>query len=310
MGIRSDTVLAEACKLIETCGMSQASDMLNDALVSDLGNQSLVFAIQGCNFWRLCFSAIQDMGCFERGETLVEQWCQFKKLIQKQEEPDESTVYSFTKGVFSFALEQYSKASSEKDTGLQSEICRKKGLCYKKLGSYETALSCLMEANEVMPGQAAVVAEMADCYALCGEAKYAKLLFREAFFIDAQKVNLDFLDAPLINLLVDEVRKAGYDGVVLLEWIPVYGVLLNVLNVKRELRSQEFLRLKQDIFSRESELKDSSFTDTTLCTPRLLNLYFWLIDYYVLSKASVSKINEVLLKIKLLDKEIYQRYVK
>ena len=161
-----------------------------------------------------------------------------------------------------------------------------------------------------MPNQAAVLAEMGDCFSLCGEPKNAKILFKEAFYLDAQKVNIDFLDSPLVSLIVDQVKKDGYEGSALLEWIPVYGVLMDVLNVKRELRSQEVFRLKQEIFAKETEYKDPVHADSSVIVPRLLNLYFWLIDYYVLSKSSVSKINEVLLKIKVLDKDIYQRYVK
>lgn len=314
MGIQSDSILRQAYKLIESCQIEQAKNMLEDALKGDLNNKALVFAIYCSQFWLSPFSSQEQGGCFEQGESLIADWKLFKKLLQKKEfsvdgADYENIVYSFKKGIFSAALEKYGKSPDENDSRMRAEICRKKGLCYKKLGSYETALSCLTEANETLGGQAAVLAEMADCYALCGETKYAKLLFREAFFTDAQRIDLDFLDAPLITVLVEQVEQKGYAGAEKLEWIPVYGVLLGVFGVKRELRSQEVLRLKQDIYSLESELKDPA-NNSAVLTPRLMNLYFWLIDHYVLSKDSVAKINEVLLKIKILDPAVYQMYVK
>ena len=127
--------------------------------------------------------------------------------------------------------------------------------------------------------------------------------------MDAQKIELFFLDSPLIRVLVEKVEDAGYSGAALLEWIPVYGVLLGMFNVKRPLRSQEVLRLKQEIYSREGEIKDPA-NNRELLKPHLINLYFWLIDYYVLAKDSVSKINEVMLKLKLLDPKIHELYVK
>ena len=93
------------------------------------------------------------------------------------------------------------------------------------------------------------------------------------------------------------------------EWIPVYGVLFGVFNIKRELSAPEVGKLKQEIFARENEAKDPSSDKVTL-VPRLINLYFWLIDHYVMSNDSSSKINEILLKIKLLSSEIYTMYVK
>ena len=82
---------------------------------------------------------------------------------------------------------------------------------------------------------------------------------------------------------------------------------MGVFNIKRPLRSQEIGRLKQDIYAKESEYKDPS-NDSELIVPRLLNLYLWLLDYYLLSKESINKINELLLKIKLLDPAIYKEY--
>jgi len=308
MGIQSENALSEAYIMIESCEMEKAAALLDDTLAGDLDNDSLVFAIQCCNFWKSTLPQLAQSGYFERGETLVNQWKQFMQLASREDGKQERTLYAFRKGIFSLALEFYGKASDEKDDKLHSEICRKKGLCYKKLGSYEVALKCLTEANTSVPGQSSVMAEMADCYALCGETKYAKLLFKEAFFIDAQKIDLDFLDSQLITLLVKKVSEKGYSGAVLQEWIPVYGVLFGVFTVKRKLRSQEVLGLKQEIFAKKSELKDPN-NNSSVIIPRLMNLYFWLIDHYQLSKDSVSKINDVMLEIRTLDPAVYKIFV-
>ena len=94
-----------------------------------------------------------------------------------------------------------------------------------------------------------------------------------------------------------------------MEWIPVYGQLYGVFTVKRKLRPTEIARLKQEIYAKENEIKDPS-CQTELLTPRLINLYFWLVDYYLSTNEDVSKFNEIVTRIKILDTEIYELYVK
>ena len=149
---------------------------------------------------------------------------------------------------------------------------------------------------------------MADCYSLCGEDRIGKVLFREAFFQNPEAIDLNFLDSQLIKCLVKNIQdKKGYTGKQLLYWIPVYGVIGGIFNIKRPLSSLEVARLAKNIYQMENEYKDPSCNEEIL-VPKLLNSYFWLIDHYVLTHESVPKINEILLKIKILDSQIYEAY--
>ncbi|HBG65429.1 MAG TPA: hypothetical protein DDW78_03050 [Treponema sp.] len=308
MSIRSESALAKAYGLIEAGSIRQAEELLEEVFPYDLENDALNVVISYCMHWMETFDRLPQLEPFEQGESLVNQWKGFKIFLnRKDQNVVEQAVYAFRKGVFTTALDQYSRVYDEKDQRTHAEVCRKIGLCCKKLGSYEKALAYLVEANNTMQGQANILAEMADCYDLCGENKLAKVIFREAFFIAPEKTELDFLDSPLINELIERVREKGYGGMELQEWLPVYGTLLGLLNVRRTLKSQEVIRLKQDIYAKENELKDPA-NNAALITPRLLNMYFWLIDYYDLSHDSGARIHEVLLKIKILDRDIYAQY--
>ena len=99
-----------------------------------------------------------------------------------------------------------------------------------------------------------------------------------------------------------------YSGPELAEWVPVYGLLYGVLNVKRELRALEFGKLKQAIFALENEVRDGDPSRRDVLAPKLINHYFWLIDHYVNVNDDRARIHEVLLKIKLLDPDVYKRY--
>ena len=167
----------------------------------------------------------------------------------------------------------------------------------------------MSEANKIYPGLSEVIAELADCLALCGEDKYAKLFFREAFFIGPENIDLDFLDSELIKCLISKTKEKGFTGKVLHYWIPVFGVLSGVLNIKRELTSVEVARLKKDIYAMEMEYKDPA-CNSEVIVPKLLNNYFWLMDHYELSRENPAKINEMLIKIKVLDSSVYDAYIK
>ncbi|MCI6323166.1 hypothetical protein [Treponema porcinum] len=78
--------------------------------------------------------------------------------------------------------------------------------------------------------------------------------------------------------------------------------------MKRNMKSQEIGRLKQEIYALENEQKDPS-RSTEILTPRLINMYFWLIDYCQAQNDS-KLINETLLKIKIIDTTVYNLYVK
>ena len=124
----------------------------------------------------------------------------------------------------------------------------------------------------------------------------------------SRKNNLVFLDSELIRCLIEKTAEKGYSGELLNAWIPVYGVLWGVFNMKRNMKSQEIGRLKQEIYALENEQKDPSRA-TEILTPRLINMYFWLIDYCQAQNDS-KLINETLLKIKIIDTTVYNLYVK
>ena len=105
----------------------------------------------------------------------------------------------------------------------------------------------------------------------------------------------------------EEIAKSRKDKSIIAEWFPVEGVLLGVLNVKRELRALEVGKLKQSIYALETELKNEG-VEPLITIPRLINNYFWLIDHYTTIREDRSKITEILLKIKLLNADVYERY--
>ncbi|HKL84735.1 MAG TPA: tetratricopeptide repeat protein [Treponemataceae bacterium] len=302
-------LLPQVCELLKKGELEQANKELVELLQQDLENSDVIYTLTGVNFWiDKLKKALTASTAFEQGEYLVSQWKPFTVFIKKQGREREPILYALKHSVFGLALRFYQSLYREDGTAQEPELYRKTGLCYKALGDYERALRLLEQAKDGDKDSPTILAELADCYALCGEVRLSKVLFREAFFQGASFVELHFLESEVILRLESQVHALGYSGSEMAEWIPVYGVLYGIFNIKRELRALEFGKLKQAIFALENELRDASAETRKILVPRLINHYFWLIDHYVNVNDDKARINEVLLKIKLLDTDVYNRY--
>jgi tetratricopeptide (TPR) repeat protein len=314
MNTQTETDLSQVFDFLEAGEVDRAKPLIGEALSSDLENGDIEFLLRCANFWIRKIPAHGDSGedKLAVGETLIRQWKEFlafadEKVTGVSSEMRERVQGALCRGVFSSALDCFLALLRAHQVQQKSEVYLRIGECYKKLGQYEDALANLIEANTLAPDQAGILAEMADCSALCGKERDAKLLFREAFFVDPGKVELDFLDSGMIHRLVDLVEEKGFSGAALLEWLPVYGKLYGVFTILREMKALEAGKLKQAIYALETNLKEPG-ADRAVKVPRLINHYFWLVDYLTMKQEDRGKIDETLLKIKLLDEGIYKRY--
>lgn len=310
MEIQTENNLQQALAFLEQGNPVEAQTLISPLFENYLDSQELIYTNRCCTFWIDSLNRLKAVDdSYERCEKLLVEWKTFQNFISREDQTYEPAYYAVQKGFFSSALKNYAKLLEDKDPVLRAEMHRKSGICYKKLGDYENARVFLKEANNIRPDQSAVLAELADCYSLCGDDRIGKVLFREAFFLDPESIDLDFLDSEMIKWLIGKAKEKGYSGKPLLYWVPVFGVLYGIFNITRDLTSQEFGRLRNDIYAMENEIKDPSCNEEILI-PKMLNSYFWLIDHYTLTHTSTAKINEILLKIKILDSSIYEMYIK
>jgi len=287
--------------------IEESTSILNEAHSIDYDNQIVLTALKCTRFWLDRFDKLDSqLENYEKGEFLVKQWIVFSgEFLSGLTIPFEDGLYNLKQGVFRTALKFYSRVR-EGDSDPEPEILLRIGRCHKVLGDFDRAIVSLEKAMKRNSRSSQILAELADCYYMVDKIRNAKVFFREAFFINPQSIDLDLLEADIINKLVDEVKKKGYSGRELKEWIPVYAVIFGVFNVKRELRPIEYGKLKQTIYSLKNELKDSE--EKSLLMPKLINHYFWLIDHYLSINKDWETIEEILLNIKLLHIGIYEQY--
>ncbi|MCR4580840.1 MAG: hypothetical protein K5681_10900 [Treponema sp.] len=309
MEIQTEAKMKEVLNFLQQGNPFEAQKIISTLFESDLDSKELIFTNKCCIFWIESIKRLRNTeDSYEQNEGLLQEWKTFQSYISRDTNTYEPALDAVQHGFFTKALERFTELLEEKEPYQRAEIYKRAGICHKKLGNFDMARSFLMEANSIYPNLSSVLAELADCCSLCGEDKYGKLLFREAFYIDPESIDLSFLDSELIKCLIKITKEKKHSGQALQYWIPVYGVLNGVLNIKKELIPQEVVKLKKEIYAKESEYKDPS-CNAEILVPRLLNCYFRLMDHYTLVHESSTKCNEILLKIKILDSTVYQAYI-
>lgn len=298
---------ANAC--LREGAFSKANRVLERALRMDADLSSVASALKCAAFWQdreARLATITDP--YDRAEYLEQQWEIFQPFAGRLEEMPERTLFAIRRYVMAECLRGYrslQKAHPEQeDAGLSVRMARS---C-KGLEDYAGAIEHLQHACRQQPRSAAILAELADCYASSNEERNARVLFREAFFVGAESIELDRIESPVIRRLIAAVEQAGRPAGDVAWWLPVYATLRGVFTVKRVLKPLELGHLKQMIFSMERDVAGGAAPPQT--TPRLLNHYFWLIDHYVVSGDAKSRVDEVLAKIRDLDRQVHDEYVR
>lgn len=303
----SSDCLQRAAASIEEGMLDQAALGLEEALCVEIESQAIMTALKHVSFWHDREQRVERMSDpYERGEYLLGQWEVFRAFSSSDEVVAATILNALRSYVFHAALVAYRNVYAERENR-EPQLLVRIARCYKALGSYDEALRFVQAAAGIRTDDALVLAELADVLALVNRVAEAKAFFREAFFIDPQAVPLQSLESQVIVRLHERVLELGFRSELVREWVPVYGVLYGVFSVPRELRPIEFGRLKQSIYELERELREQT-GDAEVIKPRLLNRYFWLLDHYTITGEAQRHIEEVKLKVRSVDQDVYHHY--
>jgi tetratricopeptide (TPR) repeat protein len=301
-------LLKEAYEKLKASDALSACMLLDEAFNKDYKNEEIKYALKSVQWWLDQSGKIDEIkNPYEKGGYIISLLKQYYVFLEQFDNVYDQCRYAVRYYVFSRALFFFEgllgNHANQHDPGLLLLV----GRCYKGLGNYDEALKYLEQAVRFKREDAETLAEVADINALLAETKAAKALFREAFFLDPSKIDINSLESALILQLWEKVNSLGYKDELVCEWIPIYASLWGVFSVKRDLKQMEVGRLRQSIFSLEAEYYANPARREQI-KPRLLNRYFWLVDHYENSHEDSSLIDETLLKIKLIDPDIYQKY--
>jgi tetratricopeptide (TPR) repeat protein len=301
-------ILKNAYNALKRGEFEEGIGLLQKASGLDSELPEITEALRCAAYWRERKEKSEHMDHYGRSEYLMDEWNNFAKTLSPPERLAPNCFYGIKHHISTLALENY-LALADANEIFDFESLLRIGRLYKGLGNYESAIEILEHANQVTRNDPQALAELADCYAQIDEVKPAKLFFREAFFIDPRAVDLEALESPFMHALINKIRENGKKEEEVGLWIPVYGAIYGVFNMKRELKPIEIGKLKQAVSGLEQKLHEKK-EDVHIIIPLLLNKYFWLIDHYVGIKAPAADIDALLLKIKDTDEDIYLQYIK
>lgn len=297
-----------ALELLKRGEADAAVSELENALRVDYEDAETLRTLKCVHWWIEKLSSLDEIaGNYDKAYYIMGRWDAFYEFLAEIGRGDDRCGYAVRHFVYGRALEIFRAVDAEGPRH-DPDLLLRKGRCFKGVGEYDNALECLKQVIQHMPRNGEALAEIADVYALSGDIPNAKGFFREAFFYNKGEIELNALESDIITDLAEKVRSAGIKGDAVAEWVPVYGALLRVFNVKRALKPAELGKLKQDVFILENDVNTKSEENQTTI-PRLIKHYLRLLDHYEDSEEDTNQIREIHLRIKFIDPAIYDRYL-
>jgi tetratricopeptide (TPR) repeat protein len=290
--------------LLKSGKFDEALDSFGRVLKSNYSNNIAESGIKYAKYWTSRIAknnSINDP--FKKGKSLFDEWFKFEIFAGSIKNTNAKVLSCLMYYIFNAALHEFTKSKAENKI-FDLDTAYHIGLCHKKIGNYNDAIKHFEESLGFESDNSNVMCQLADCFALIDEKKKAKILFREAFFIDPSSVDLYLLDSNIINYLVTEIKEYKVPEDEIKYWIPVYGRILGIFTVFRELLPIEAAKLKREIISLESNFKLNIENDVAL-KAKLLNLYLWLYDFIRIHKKDKTELNEIEYKIKYTSEHIY-----
>jgi len=322
-----ENLILQAYTSLKEGDTAAAQSFLKGALETDYDHPEVLYALKCLTWWQDKLQRLDDFNDpYESGEYILSQYKSYNSFLERIGEDAasnyDSCQYALKRYVFTRALSFFLPLLGDGTNQQDPSLLLQAGRCCKGAGEWEEALVYLEQAGRYRRDDSAILSELADVNALLGNEKASKVLFREAFFLNAQGIDLRNMESELIIQLHDKVRESGYTDQELAEWIPVWGNIWGVFSIKRELKPVELGRLKQSVISLENEYRSQSSGSksigpkssaqkdekNSLVKPRLLNRYFWLIDNCEFNRDSTGLKDETMLKIKFIDPVVYEHY--
>jgi len=296
-------LINRSLELLKNGNLIEAQNAFTDLLKIHFNNDIAESGLKCCKYWLIRFDKIESFkDDVEKGRFLFIEWKKFEIFIETKNKFNKKVLSSIMFFVHKKALDYLKKNLNSRI--IDAELIYLTGIANKKIGDYKNAIINFKKALSIDINNANILAQLADSYALIDEENKAKLLFREAFFIEPDIIDIELLDSNIIHTIISKLYEMNIPQQEIKYWIPVYGRVFEVFNIYRELIPVEYGRLKQEIFSLEKDI-ETEFCYKNSKKARLINYYLWLYDYFLIKGNSKNEILYIENNIKKLSNDIY-----
>ncbi len=298
-----------AHKLLEEGSFSDAIALFENIIGGNAGYPGVPDGIRAARFWIGRANKLKKYSSpYGKARLLLKEWRDFEKFMTKNSVKHGRSTAAIQKYIFRDIIESFTQAYNEgvaPDTGILIQI----GDCFKKLGNFERAIDMFEYARSFDKEDPSLLSKLGDCYFSIDETSKAKVLFREAFFIDPGLIELDSIESPFIHMVYAKTVQQIRNPDTSIYWIPVIAEVSRAFNVKREPKKGEIEKLREEIRKLEAEYSTNKKMRDYI-KPKLINHYFWLIDSLKIVGGSKKEIEESLGRINEIDSEIFSQYMK
>lgn len=269
----------------------------------------VVEAIKSIKFWQNRWSKIfQIKEGYERAQYLLNEWENYNNFILSNKINHTGVIIHLKNFIFKKIIKNLILTYHQSDIP-NIEILIQMGEIFLSIDEIQKAIETLEYAKLFRKRDSYLLSLLADAYYRNNNIKLSKLLYREAFLYNPEKIVLSKLTADFISVIMNYiVKNFNYPNNLILQWIPIYGILLNYFNFKRELSIDEINKLKEEIEELENQYHAKHFIDD-FSVPKLINRYFWILDYYILQNNNEEYIKIYLDKLKNINSTVYKEYL-
>ncbi|HEB30925.1 MAG TPA: tetratricopeptide repeat protein [Spirochaetes bacterium] len=298
----------KAHKLLEDGMFKEAITMYESIIEENPNYPGVGDGAKASKFWINKINKFKKhINPYDKGKLLLKEWKDFEKYMNRNHVRHGRSTVAIQKYIFCDIIESFTCAYHEgvaPDTDILIQI----GDLFKKLGNYVKAIDVYEYTRTFNIEDPSLLAKLGDCYFSIDETSKAKVLFREAFFIDPGQIEIDQIESPFIHMLHKKTLEMLKNPEITIYWVPVLAEIKSAFNVKREPKKGELDELRKKIKKLEFEYTNNKKKKLYI-EPRLLNHYFWLIDTLKISGGSKKEIEQSLQRINEINGTIFAEYL-
>ncbi|MCX7821253.1 MAG: hypothetical protein N2258_06220 [Brevinematales bacterium] len=281
--------------IIKNGELDRAEDFIIEKMESDIDDEDIEAFLKAVKFWknrREFFNFSENSG-----EILLGEWENFLTFCINNRIENKKLLNSFKAFVYSraidFLIDSYklSPIKEKEKLYMIGVALYEVGFIDKALETFEFLFSLSNEKDYK------VYLWLANLYYEIGENELSMIMYNDAFFYFSQLINPEDIKDVRIKKIINNIKADGFlRDEELLEWVPVYCYLYDVLTVKRKLEYGDFVDLRERIKKYEKSLETDKKVLYVLI-PRLINYYLWIVDYYLYQANSIEPVQSVLKRI-------------
>ncbi len=285
----------EFYNIIKNGELDKAEDLIVEKMEHDIEDEDIENFLKAIKFWknRREFFTFSE----NSGEVLLGEWNNFLTFCLNNRIENKKLLNSFKAFVYSkaidFLIDSYKVSPIKEKEKLYMLGCAlyELGFIDKAIETFEFLFSITNEKDYK------IYIWLANLYYEIGENELSMMMYNDAFFYFSQLINAEDLKDVRIKKIIENIKKDGFvKEEEILEWLPVYCYIYDILTVKRKLEYGDFVDLRERIKKYEKSLETDKKVFYVLI-PRLINHYLWIVDYYLYQANSIEPVQSVLKRI-------------